>query len=334
MMTKKFEPVFLLCSERSGSNLLVRLLDSHPQFCGPPPSHIIRTLALNLTRFGNLKDNDQNWYKLIEISVSILHNQFGQWQSKLDEETLQELVEERSVRGVISAIYQAEMEAQRKQFCAIKENRVYLFLPYLLIAFPQAKYIWLVRDPRDMALSWKNSPNHPGGVRRGAGTWQEDQERFRTIYGYLRENDKVHYLRYEDLLQMPESTLTKLCDFLKIPYSSSMFDFYRKKETMENASRIANWQNLAKPLMFANSGKYVDALSNDEIRSIERLCSAEMVAHSYMLTHPRQTYAADEKPKNNDLKSQADYVLSPEEKAIRKARQKIIDHINTLPIGL
>lgn len=337
-MTKAFLPVFLLCSERSGSNLLIRLLDGHPDFCGPPPSHLIRMLALNLTRFGDVKNNDQNWGRLIEISVGIMQNQLGIWRSQWDEKTLLDNVQERSVRGIISAIYQTETNAQGKKFCIIKENRVHLFLPYLLSVFPHSRYIWLVRDPRDMALSWKNSANHPGDIRTGASVWMEDQERFRLIYGYLQETDQVHHLRYEDLLKMPEATLSKLCDFLAIPFSKSMLDYHNKEDTRKNATRISNWENLARPLMSANSGKFIDALSQKEIGYIESLCCPEMITHAYKLTAPPQSPAtalmAVEEELGDEDKHPTDCDLSLEEKAIRTARQSVIDQINALPIGL
>lgn len=333
-----FSPVFLLCSERSGSNLLTRLIDSHSEFCGAPPSHIIRTLALNLTRFGNLSTNDNDWRQIIEISASIMQNQLGIWRCTWDAETLENIVQERSVRGIISAVYQSETKAHGKQYCFIKENLIHLFLPYLIAVFPNARYVWMVRDPRDMALSWKRSKNHSGDVRSGAATWLQDQEKYRFIYGYLRESKCIHLLRYEDLIQNPESTLTKLCSFLKVSYSNNMLDFYKNEDTKLNGERVSDWENLAKPLIISNTGKYKDNLSINEIEYIESLCFTEMSTHGYAITTTIKSL--EEVNETMDLKNGKENKkfdlneLSLEEQAIRKNRQKVIDIINSLPVRL
>ncbi|ABG30274.1 sulfotransferase [Roseobacter denitrificans] len=338
MSAPVFQPVFLLCSERSGSNLFIRLLDSHPVFCGPPPSHLIRTLALNLTRLGDVAQDEKAWQRLLDISARVMQHQLGIWQCSLDATALARRVTERSVRGVISAIYTAEAHAQNKTRSVIKENRIHIFLPFLMQAFPDARYVWVVRDPRDMALSWKRSSNHPGDVRRGTQIWLQDQERFRQIFGYLAPAGQIMRLRYEDILQEPVPTLTALCDFLQVTYDPAMLNFHDKEDTKANAARIANWENLAKPLIGGNTGKFHEALTREEIAYIETACATEMHAHDYTLTEePGERKAAEQAMElrygQEDLALQW-RALTPEEQAIREGRQNVIDYINALPIRL
>ncbi len=338
MSTPSFQPVFLLCSERSGSNLFIRLLDSHPDFCGPPPSHLIRTLALNLTRLGDVEQDEQAWQRLLDVSTRVMQHQLGVWQCSMDARTLSRCVEERSVRGVISAIYTAEAHAQNKTRSVIKENRIHIFLPFLMQVFPDARYVWVVRDPRDMALSWKRSSNHPGDVRRGTQVWLQDQERFRQILGYLAPSGRIMRLRYEDIVQTPEPALTTLCDFLQVAYDPAMLNFHDKEDTKANAVRIANWENLARPLIGDNTGKFRNALTQEEISYIESACAIEMRAHEYALTSEPEglkdaEHALEAQQGKEDLTLQW-RALSPEEQSIREGRQSVIDYINALPIRL
>ncbi len=338
MNSENFSPVFLLCSERSGSNLITRMMDSHPDICGPSPSHIIRTLALNITRFGKVSSSDSDWHSLLDIAVSIMRSQLGLWQSRWDVPALQQIVQERSVRGIVSAIYQREVELHGKKLCFIKENRAYLFLPFLLAAFPRARYVWLVRDPRDMALSWKKSPNHPGDVRQAASVWQEDQSQFRLIHGYLAFSQVLHYLRYEDLVESPERELSKLCAFLQIDYSCSMLTFHSKHETRANAERVANWQNLSKPVMTANINKFHAALLAEEICYIESKCAAEMQVHGYSPTQspalPEVAFAALKSRLGEESLSLQDKDMSEEEARTRISRMQVIEAINALPVRI
>ncbi|NQT92999.1 MAG: hypothetical protein HQ559_09570 [Lentisphaerae bacterium] len=54
---------FLMCSERSGSNLITKVMDGHPEFCGPFPSHVTRTFCHDYCRYCDLAD-DANWRAL------------------------------------------------------------------------------------------------------------------------------------------------------------------------------------------------------------------------------------------------------------------------------
>ncbi|MBM3618241.1 MAG: sulfotransferase [Alphaproteobacteria bacterium] len=333
-----FSPVFLLCSERSGSNLIVRLLDSHPDFCGPPPSHLIRTLALNLSRFGDLRD-DAAWRRVLDISARILQHQLGIWHGTWDVATLEDAVEERSIRGIIKAIYSTEFALQGKRGGIIKENRIHSFLPYLMAAFPAARYVWMTREPKDMALSWKHSSNHPGDVRQGTKVWLEDQRNFRQIHASLRPFGTVHHLRYEDIITTPQETLEGLCAFLNVPYSPQMLDFHSKEETKANAARIQNWENLSKPLLAENLGKYRTGLSETEIRFIEATCQEEMRALGNEIVSPDLPSAEQARAELTAAFGQEDMTLrlkelDAREQRIREGRQRVIDDINQLPVSL
>ena len=74
---------FLMCSERSGSNFIQKLLNGHNNICGPSTKHIINPVARNLFRYGDLTQK-QNWdellidiHRLISISFSIWKKEFS-----------------------------------------------------------------------------------------------------------------------------------------------------------------------------------------------------------------------------------------------------------------
>ena len=55
---------FLLCSERSGSNLITQILDSHSEVSGPFPSHLLLRVGRHVARYGDLRD-DASWRALV-----------------------------------------------------------------------------------------------------------------------------------------------------------------------------------------------------------------------------------------------------------------------------
>ena len=204
------EFTFLMCSERSGSNLITRLLDSHSHYCGPSPTHLFRILLDHRDRYGDLSD-DGNWSRLVGDAVELFNTQIGVWRTTWDPARLAAATPRRTLGALLATIYGAEAEAHGKPRIFIKENHLYRYLPFLLAEFPDLRVVWVVRDPRDMALSWKRSPNLRGCVIRAARTWQADQSEALRVYAQLRDSGRIALLRYEDLVADAPAVLEPLC---------------------------------------------------------------------------------------------------------------------------
>lgn len=320
---------FLICTERSGSNLLVKIIDSHPEFCGPSPSHLIRTFANNRLRYGDINQDD-NWFALCDDIADLLHNQLGKWRTQWSTDRLQKEVKMRTLSAIFSHIYETEAQANGKRRIFIKENQIYRFVSFILASFLEAKFIYLVRDPRDMALSWKLSNNHPGMVHRAAHIWKDDQARCLEIYGYLKDTNQILLIRYEDLLSNTQETLQSICNFLTIIYDPLMLEFYQDDLTLENSQRLGDWSNLQKPVLKDNFNKYCHGLQRLEIAYIEALCGIEMEFFGYQLD-VRQTEKISvlekrlvEFEQHTLLESEP---LKQEEKKIRAKRLAVIEKI-------
>jgi hypothetical protein len=115
-----------------------------------------------------------------------------------------------------------------------------------------------------------------------------------------------------------------------------MLGFREKKDTKANAGRIANWENLAKPLLSDNTEKFRAGLTKEEIAHVESVCATEMLAHEYVLTgepqaseQAQQALEAQQGAEDLTLQWRA---LTQAEQSIREGRQQVIDYINTLPI--
>ena len=321
--------VFLICSERSGSNLITRIIDAHPDYCGPAPLHMIRTFSRNLFRYGDLK-LDTNWKILVHDIVNLINAQLGIWATSWNEQKIIERVTKRDFASIVRLIYEEEARANGKRHIMIKENRIHTFLPFILINFPRAKFLYLVRDPRDMALSWKLSPNHPGEIHSGAEVWKEDQEKGIETVGFLSGTGRIHIIKYETLVSDGALEVKGLCDFLGCSYHPSMLEYYRNDLTVKNATRLKNWSNLKKPLMSNNFNKYKTKLSGTEIKHIESICKNEMKVFDYKLEFPDLNVSPAEYEiveKNNANNIYREQKLDNREKEIRERRLDIINCI-------
>ncbi len=265
---------FLISSERSGSNLITKLIDSHSLYCGPNPPHLLRVFEPLMNKYGNL-EVDANWEKFINDVLGFFNCKIGVWEADF---TIQELlaIKNRSLENVVKYIYQKEAEIHNKTHVFIKEVRAYNLVPFINNAFLKPKFIWLVRDPRDMVLSWSKSPVHRGDIVRATKIWKKDQKESIKIYKQLDKSKTILLVKYEDLISKQEQIMQLVCDFLNIEFESQMVNFHKNKMSIANSSKTDNWKNLNKAIITNNSKKYKTDLSQSQIQFIEYVCKEEM----------------------------------------------------------
>jgi len=279
---------FLICSERSGSNLITRMLDAHSQVCGPATKHLMNPVVRNAFRYAPL-DDAAHWSALIRDVNALLGADFSRWRTSWSVEALRALAPAGDLPGLLRGVFEAEAAAHGKRQLFIKENQLHEFVAFLLLHFPQSRFVTLVRDPRDMALSWKGNAGHPGGVCRAARQWQADQQQALKLHHDLQRLGRSVLLRYEDLVQDPQTALQPALAMMGLAWEPGMLDFHTSELTRDNASRQAAWSNLGKALMRDNGGKYRSALSAEEICAVECLCRGEMLHLGYACDHDEPT---------------------------------------------
>ncbi|MGF2733405.1 sulfotransferase family protein [Marinobacter sp. DUT-1] len=273
---------FLMCSERSGSNLISKLMNGHENICGPSTKHIINPVARNLFRYGDLSDTE-NWKTLLSDIERLLSVEFSFWKRNFSFEDLENISPVGDIKSLIQNIFLEEARANGKQHLFVKENHVYEFLPFLMTNFPEAKFVYQVRDPRDMALSWKKNSDHPGGAVQAAHQWKKDQQQSLKNHHLLATMGKSHFVRYEDLTSNSEHEVKRILDFLGVPFDQKIFEFHKDEITRKNARMQKAWGNLEQGVISNNSQKYKSELASDEILAIESICRFEMKHLGYEL---------------------------------------------------
>lgn len=266
---------FLICSERSGSNLITRMLDAHSAICGPATKHLINPVARNAFRYEPL-ERPAHWQALLEDVHALLNADFSLWRRSFTLDDLAGLAAPGDAAGLVRAVFAAEAAAHGKQRVFVKENQVYEFIAFLLLHFPTSNFVYQVRDPRDMALSWKNNPGHPGGVCRAARQWQADQQASLRLYGELQRLGRARLVHYEALIAEPERVLTEVLTMMGLAWEPGMLAFHEHELTQANAGQQHAWANLGQAVMADNRGKYRDALQPEEIMAVESICRHEM----------------------------------------------------------
>lgn len=109
--------------------------------------------------------------------------------------------------------------------------------------WPQAKFVHLIRDGRDVCLSvtnWRRAARLANEFSAWsedpistAALWWEWQVRLGREAGSLLDNALYHEMHYEDLVADPTGTCQSLCEFLGIPFDEAMLRFHQGREKQD-----------------------------------------------------------------------------------------------------
>lgn len=279
------EPVFLLSSERSGSNLLRVMLDSHSDFSAPHSPHLLKTFIPLLKNYGDLNEQG-NLQELAADMLKVVNIQLRDWPFVPDVDSILKNVERRSFPGLMCSLYSLAAQNAGKTRSFVKDNGTIPLATEVATLFPNCKFVYLVRDARDVALSWKKSPGHPGGVKEAARMWCKEQSESLYFLSMIHQTNRVLVVHYENLVADSRGEIEKICRHLEVPFDDNMLKFYEGAEAKTSADAAVGWENLVKPVMKQNTAKYKDNLSNREQQTIERIAGVPMVQLGYELDHP------------------------------------------------
>jgi hypothetical protein len=98
-----------------------------------------------------------------------------------------------------------------------------LYIETIRNILPEAKFVHIIRDGRDVALSLRNQWFSPGtDIETLAEFWKKSVHTAR-LSG-LGHADYME-IRYEELITNTRETLQKICDFLNLDYNEEMLDY-------------------------------------------------------------------------------------------------------------
>ena len=270
-------PIFIVGTERSGSNLLRVILTAHSQLWIPHPPHF-------MNYFGQLDYGSpakrETQARIVKDMLQLIRYHIFPWSDyTLDAQPILESVQHPSMFGLTAAIYEHVLPQTGKEIWGCKSTFMIEHIPAILSVYPGARFIFLVRDPRDVALSAKSSVFSPCHPLLSARLWHTQQQL--GIEAMQRHPAAFHLLHYEELLQDNHKSLKSLCVFLGIPLEPQMFEFFKQKEANKGAALSDSWKNTGKPLKKNNYGKWRTKLPPAEISAIESQCFHTMQHFRY-----------------------------------------------------
>lgn len=239
-------PVFIVGAGRSGTTLVRLMLDSHSEMAIPWESHFIPQL-FNAQRRYLLPSGQLNSAAVAaEIFASVY---FRGWQlpEKKVWKELQRL-QNPSLGEVIEAVFVAYARHKGKVRWGDKTPHYVHYIPLLASLFPSARFIHVVRDGRDVALSVIEMDWGPNSILSAAEFWKRAVANGRHGGSVIGE-DRYFEMRYEDLLADPEKQVARLCSFVKLEFDPRMLHFSERGLDASLPPERHRWQrSVQRPL--------------------------------------------------------------------------------------
>jgi hypothetical protein len=272
------DPIFILGTERSGSNLVRLILNSHSRIAVPHPPHIVKYFAPLEPLYGDLT-NTIAFRRLVDDVLRLLDTHIYQWDVPVDAAEVAKTAD-RSVFGVYAAVQDQYRAGTGKARWGCKSTFMIDHIGAILERFPDARLIFLVRDPRDVAVSSRKSVFSTFHPYFTAQLWRDQQTVGIEWLDRLPEG-RVFLLHYEELTADPEGSVRRLCDYIGEAFEPGMLRFFETDEAKKSASLSESWGNTNRPVSRASVEQWRKGLSDRERLLVEHVTRAQMARLGY-----------------------------------------------------
>lgn len=266
------EPFFVVGNDRSGTTLFRVMLDSHPQLYIPKESHFISDLMDEFPLSGVLSlEKLTSAFELIRQ-----HKRWKHW-GIADELVLKRLdtIGECSLAQFVDLLFLMSMEPTGKRRWGDKTPGYVLEISRLKKLFPNAKFIHLIRDGRDVCLSLFTTGWQGPWVRQIAQRWAE------TVTTGMQQGENLGHrdyleVSYEALVLETSETLEKVCGFLGEDYSEKLLSFYEQADNKVAAFEAKNHKKLSRPPSVKDVGRWRTEMSKFHLLIFEAVAGKAM----------------------------------------------------------
>ena len=271
--------VQMVGTQRSGSNLLRLMLDQSPEVFAPPSAHLLDIFADLVETYGDLSVLSHRTAMLAD-ALEVLRRNVLKWPVHLvPADVAREPVD--SAIEMFFRIYDSAAASSSCRVWVCKSLENVKFMPQLHEADPDLLFVHIIRDGRDVALSFQSAPIGPKHPLVTARRWIEDQsmvDRFRADH-----DASVISIRYEDLVVDPSSTIRSLHRRIGVVDGGEPLDFHRT-EAAALAPRLSQlWQNLDRPVMTDRVGRHAHPDHAALVESFEMLAGQVLASYGYLV---------------------------------------------------
>ena len=304
-------PIFVCGAARSGTTLLTNLLDGHPRLAVfPGETYFYRAIlergwAAAILRVTDLlamhrtvyRIASRGWRTMIAPTREDMEERLRLWSrafgSGVDGEFREQIVQVLDGCRLPRGYWRCYLDLYRKLSTLPDEHGQHFvektpfnerYVPFMHAEFGEnARYVHIVRDPRDVVASWLHRPGVAGADR--ARKLLDICYVWAASVGHAglhraRIGTRFILLRYEDLVRDPGPAIAALCRALDLDADPCLSSPTRQG-TPQAANTSYPVHQADKRIVSSQVGRHRTALTEDEIAAIEHLLGRQMHAIGY-----------------------------------------------------
>jgi hypothetical protein len=236
---------FIVGSGRSGTTLLRAMFDSHPDLAIPDEvSFIVRLSRPHYAR-------RYGWPRRFEpdrcADLLLANASLQRWGMPADEIRRALLgppgapgapgAPAGSFPDAVRRVYRRWAERQSKPRYGDKTPMHVLHQRHLSRMFPEARFVHIVRDGRDVAMSYLDAAWGPATIEDAAVEWRRRVSAGRRS-GRRLGPGRYMEVHYEDLVADPEPVVRRLCEFVDLPWDDRLLRYQERADDVIGATRF------------------------------------------------------------------------------------------------
>lgn len=215
--------VFIFSTPRAGSTLLSVILGNHSKiYCPNEPWFLLQLNAMYEDQIGAKANYDH----------TLARRAFKELCDRNDYQNFS--------REFALNIYNKELSKQNKTLFVDKTPRYYYILNFIEELFPEAKKIWLKRNPLDVAASylttWDVSVDELIGNMLSSHSFDLTLG-LHNFSSFFSGKENQFELSYENLVENPKPVLLSLFHFLNLEYEEDIENYSKSSSSLSKMSQ-------------------------------------------------------------------------------------------------
>jgi len=266
--------LFILGSPRSGTTFLASLLRP-TEYGSPFETQFILKYHHKLNSYGDFTQLSNLTRLINDISNE---RAIAQWKIKFNPEAIKSnLGDNFSYTELVDYICIELMKKKGKSMWGDKTPHYILKLKQLVNLYPNAKYLYIVRDGRDVALSLLKKPWGPNNIYKCAEQWDAANKiEQQLLLTALKNKGQLLYIKYEELLEKTEEECCRIYEFLG--------------DNIDNHREMVD--ALIAKTMLGNHSKWKTKMTQQQISTYEAKAKNSLLYHNYELMNPESQLSA------------------------------------------
>ena len=268
---------FFVGRGRSGTTLVRAIFDSNSHMAVPNESWFVASMALNRKRYEETGGFDVQTY-LRDLSE---RRGFVSWGLDLDRfRSHMVSIVPATLAEAIRATYAYYAASKGKTRFGDKTPVYVLAITPIARLLPESKFVHVVRDGRDSALSYKEVPWGPKTIDEAAFRWRRAVNKARKAARKIGP-DRYLELRYEDLVSDPSRVVHTVCTFVDIPFETGMLNYFERADQVTALMRHPQTRaGIYKPIS-SGMRDWRSQMSTADVSRFEAIAGSALADYGY-----------------------------------------------------